>query len=103
MEAVNNEQGWGAPVITQALIDKLKQSGFNAIRIPCQWDWSHIINKTTEQIDPTWLNRVQQVVQYCANDGMYVILNIHWDDGWLENNCTTAVQAAVNAKQRALW
>ncbi|MGZ3751400.1 MAG: cellulase family glycosylhydrolase, partial [Mucilaginibacter sp.] len=71
MEAINNEQGWGAPMITQALIDKLKQIGFNAVRIPCQWDWSHITNKTTEQIDPAWLSRVQQVVQYCVNDGMY--------------------------------
>jgi len=103
MEAPNSEQGWGAPMITQALIDKVKQSGFNAIRIPCQWDYSHIINRTTEQIDPAWLTRVQQVVQYCVNDGMYVILNIHWDGGWLQQNCTTAAQVAVNAKQKALW
>jgi len=103
MEAPNSEQGWGAPMITQALIDKVKQSGFNAIRIPCQWDYSHIINRTTEQIDPAWLTRVQQVVQYCVNDGMYVILNIHWDGGWLQQNCRTAAQVAVNAKQKALW
>ncbi|MGZ3763073.1 MAG: cellulase family glycosylhydrolase [Mucilaginibacter sp.] len=103
MEAPNNEQGWGAPMITQALIDKVKQSGFNAVRIPCQWDYSHIINRTTEQIDPAWLSRVQQVVQYCVNDGMYVILNIHWDGGWLQQNCTTVAQDAVNAKQKALW
>lgn len=103
MEAPNNEQGWGAPMITQALIDKVKQSGFTAIRIPCQWDYSHIIDTTTEKIDPAWLNRVQQVVQYCVNDGLYVILNIHWDGGWLQQNCTVAAQPAVNAKQKALW
>ncbi|WP_183580695.1 cellulase family glycosylhydrolase [Mucilaginibacter sp. X5P1] len=103
MEAPNNENGWGNPNITQALIDGYKRMGFNAIRIPCNWDWSHIINTSTEQIDPAWLTRVQQVVQYCVNDGMYVILNIHWDNGWLENNCTTTAQPAVNAKQKALW
>ncbi|MDP9082052.1 MAG: cellulase family glycosylhydrolase [Bacteroidota bacterium] len=103
MEAPNNENGWGNPNITQALIDSYKQRGFNAIRIPCNWDWSHISNTSTEQIDPAWLSRVQQVVQYCINDGMYVILNIHWDNGWLENNVTTTAQAAVNAKQKALW
>ncbi|EHQ25984.1 cellulase family glycosylhydrolase [Mucilaginibacter paludis] len=103
MEAPNDEKGWGNPAITQALIDKVKQSDFNAIRIPCQWDYSHIVNTTTEQIDPAWLNRVQQVVQYCINDGLYVILNIHWDGGWLQGNCTVAQQAAVNAKQKALW
>jgi aryl-phospho-beta-D-glucosidase BglC (GH1 family) len=103
MEAPNNEQGWGAPMITQALIDKVKQSGFNAIRIPCNWNWSHVPDSTTAKIDPAWLARVQQVVQYCVNDGLYVILNIHWDGGWLDDNITTTAQAAVNAKQKALW
>jgi aryl-phospho-beta-D-glucosidase BglC (GH1 family) len=103
MEAVNNENGWGAPNITQALIDKVKQSGFTAVRIPCNWNWSHVPDSTTSKIDPAWLARVQQVVQYCVNDGLYVILNIHWDGGWLDNNITTTAQAAVNAKQKALW
>jgi hypothetical protein len=103
MEAQYNENGWGNPNITQALIDSYKQRGFNAVRIPCNWDWSHISNTSTEQIDPAWLSRVQQVVQYCINDGMYVVLNIHWDGGWLENNVTTTAQVAVNAKQKALW
>jgi len=103
MEAQGNENGWGNPNITQALIDAYKQRGFNCIRIPCNWDWSHIINTSTEQIDPAWLARVQTVVQYCVNDGMYVILNIHWDDGWLTSNDTVTQQVAVNAKQKALW
>ena len=103
MEAPNNEQGWGAPMITQAFIDKVKQSGFTAIRIPCNWDWSHVPDSTTAKIDPAWLARVQQVVQYCVNDGLYVILNIHWDGGWLQGNCTVAKQPAVNALQKALW
>mgnify|MGYP000275958333 CR=1 FL=1 len=34
---------------------------------------------------------------------MYVIINIHWDGGWLENNPTYAQQDAVNAKQEAYW
>ena len=34
---------------------------------------------------------------------MYVILNIHWDGGWLENNCTQEKQEENNAKQKAFW
>ena len=34
---------------------------------------------------------------------MYVILNIHWDDGWLQDHPTFAFQTAVNAKQQAYW
>ena len=34
---------------------------------------------------------------------MHVVLNIHWDGGWLENNCTVAKQDENNAKQQAFW
>ncbi|MGF7076082.1 cellulase family glycosylhydrolase [Mucilaginibacter sp. 3215] len=101
LEAIGGETYWGNPVVTQALIDEVKKAGFTAVRIPCAWD--QYSDQSTGQIQQSWLNRVQQVVQYCVNDGLYVILNIHWDGGWLENNCTTAAQAAVNAKQKAFW
>jgi len=34
---------------------------------------------------------------------MYVIVNTHWDGGWLENNCTEAKKVENNAKQKAFW
>ncbi|MFB9841287.1 cellulase family glycosylhydrolase [Mucilaginibacter ginsenosidivorans] len=103
MEAPNGETGWGNPVITQQLIDLIKQSGMNAVRIPIQYDNSHLINRATAQIDPAWLDRVKQVVQYCFNDNMYVMVNIHYDDGWLDCTATGAKQDTINAKQKAFW
>ena len=103
MEAQGSETGWGNPLITQSLIDLIKQSGMNAVRIPIQYDWSHIIDKKTARIDPVWLARVKQVVQYCYNDNMYVMVNIHWDGGWLECTATGAKQDSINAKQKAYW
>jgi aryl-phospho-beta-D-glucosidase BglC (GH1 family) len=50
-----------------------------------------------------WLARVKEVVGYCVANDMYVIVNIHWDNGWLENNITDAKKDSVNAKQKALW
>jgi endoglucanase len=38
-----------------------------------------------------------------GNQNMYVILNIHWDGGWLQDNPTFAFQAANNQKQAAFW
>lgn len=97
------ETSWGNPVITESYVKFVKQQGFTAIRLPCAWNWTHISNQATEQIDPNWLNRVKEVVGYCVNNGLYVMLNIHWDGGWLENNITKAKQDSVNAKQKALW
>jgi len=101
LEATGGETAWGNPLITNDLIKAIKQNGFNAIRLPCAWD-SHA-NQTTAQINADWLARVKQVVQYCVDNNMYVIVNIHWDGGWLETNCTTDKQAATNAKQKAYW
>ena len=99
LEAQCGETAWGAAVTTQRLIDSVKAAGFNTIRLPCAWD-CHTSNGV---IDPTWLARVKQVVDYCINDNLYVIVNIHWDGGWLENNVTTSAQSSVNAKQNNYW
>jgi len=101
LEATGGETGWGNPMITNDLIKAIKQNGFNAIRLPC--DWNQYADQTTAKISTTWLTRVKQVVQYCVDNDMYVILNIHWDGGWLENNCTVAKQMENNAKQKAYW
>jgi len=101
LEATGSETGWGNPLITNDLIKAIKQNGFNAIRLPC--DWNQYADPTTAKISASWLARVKQVVQYCVDNQLYVILNIHWDGGWLENNCTVDKQVANNAKQKAFW
>lgn len=102
LEAIGGETAWGNPAITSDLIKFAKASGFNAIRLPCSWN-QYLDNSATAQLKASWLNRVKEVVQYCVDNDMYVILNIHWDGGWLENNCTEAKQEENNAKQKAFW
>jgi len=102
LESTGSETAWGNPTITKTLIDSIKAAGFNTVRLPCAWD-SHLEDATTNQIKVSWLARVKEVVDYCYSNNMYVILNIHWDGGWLEENPTYAKQVAVNAKQKALW
>jgi endoglucanase len=102
LEAIGGETAWGNPKITKSLIDLVKQNGFNAVRLPCSWN-QYLANSSTAQLKTDWLNRVRDVVQYCIDNDMYVLLNIHWDGGWLENNCTPEKQEQNNAKQRAFW
>lgn len=101
LEAIGGETAWGNPLISESYIQSVKQQGFNAIRLPCSWDQNS--DKTTAKIQDAWLNRVKQVVQYCVNNDMYVLLNIHWDGGWLDHNINTAKRDSVNAKQKAFW
>ena len=79
----------------------MQAAGFNAVRIPAAWDCH--ANQTTQDIDAAWMARVKQVVDYAIGQNMYVILNIHWDGGWLEEHPLFSYQTAVNQKQRAFW
>jgi aryl-phospho-beta-D-glucosidase BglC (GH1 family) len=96
-----SETYWGNPKITADFVHFVKQSGFNAIRLPVSWD--QYADQTTAEIEADWLLRVKEVVQYCIDNDLYVIVNIHWDGGWLENNVVPAKQAQNNAKQKAFW
>jgi endoglucanase len=102
-EAPGSETGWGSPVITEDYIKFVKQKGFNAIRIPCAWDWHHVDNRATAHISQNWMNRVNEVVGYCVSNDIYVLLNIHWDGGWLDENINKEMQDSINAKQKAYW
>jgi aryl-phospho-beta-D-glucosidase BglC (GH1 family) len=101
MEAIGGETNWGNPLITESYIQFVKQNGINAIRLPCAWN--QYADQTTAKIQDSWLNRVKQVVQYCVNNDMYVLLNIHWDGGWLDGNINQLKRDSVNAKQKAFW
>ena len=78
---IDTETGWGNPKTTKEIIKKVKDSGFNAIRIPVTW--GEHMDETT--IQKEWLDRVQEVVDYAYNEGLFVILNMHHDDYiWFE-------------------
>jgi aryl-phospho-beta-D-glucosidase BglC (GH1 family) len=101
LEAQCGETAWGNPAVNQQLINAVNAAGFNAIRIPAAWDCH--ANQSTMTIDAAWMARVKQVVDYANGLGMYVVLNIHWDGGWLEEHPLYSYQTAVNQKQRAYW
>ncbi|MEO7495752.1 MAG: cellulase family glycosylhydrolase [Massilia sp.] len=95
------ETCWGQPLVSAAYVKLVKDSGLDAIRIPVSWD--QYADQTTGKISDVWLNRVKQVVQYAVDNGLYAIVNIHWDGGWLESNFSQEKKDAVNAKQKAYW
>ena len=99
LEAQCTETSWGNPAANQQLFKAVKAAGFNAVRLPVAWD----CHASKSIIDEAWMKRVQEVVDYAHAEGMYVLLNIHWDGGWLENNPVYARQEAVNQKQRSYW
>src|SRR5699024_1327302 len=76
---------WGNPVTTPEMIEKVKEGGFNIIRIPVTWN-EHIGDAPHYHINEDWLNRVQGVVDYAYDLDLYVILNLHHEEWHFPSN-----------------
>ncbi len=100
LEAVPNEGAWG-PAATPDLINAVAAAGFNVIRIPVAWN-THA-DQTTLKIDPVFMARVKQVVDWCYAKKLYVIVNCHWDGGWLDNHIGDTPTASVTQRMNSLW
>ena len=81
-EATDFETAWGSEIITQEAIDGMHSYGFNTIRIPVAWSNMVKLDDGNYTINEKYLGRVEEIVNYALNDGMYVIINDHWDCGW---------------------
>lgn len=70
------ESAWNGAKTTKKLISAIKAKGFNTIRIPVSWS-DHVDKNYT--ISSQWLERVKEVVDWCMDENLYVIINIHHD------------------------
>lgn len=103
-----SETAWGNPVITEKLIKQVKAQGFKSIRIPVSY-LSKIGAGPDYTIDSKWLDRVQEVVDMCIDNGLYAIINVHGDGyysikgGWLLCAEPASEQETIKAKYEKVW
>lgn len=64
------------------MIKGYAESGFETLRVPVAW--SNLMSEDYT-ISGAYLERVKQIVNWALDAGMYVIMNLHYDSGWLEN------------------
>jgi endoglucanase len=113
LDAVGGETAWGNPMVTPALIQAVAAAGFKVVRVPVTWV-RHFGAGPSFTIEPAWIERVEEIVGYVIDSGMYAIINIHHDgaeggDGeWLSlrdssDMLSAAHDAAVQAQFVALW
>lgn len=80
------ETCWQSVVTTKELMTAVHDAGFNTVRIPVTWG-NMIDDANGYAINEKWMNRVQEIVDYCVSQDMYAIINIHHDgaeqSGWL--------------------
>src|SRR5574344_1154004 len=76
------ETCWGATVTTQEIISSIKAAGFSTVRIPVFWG-NMMLNDGTWTINTKYLERVREIVDYCLNENLYAVVNIHHFDEFI--------------------
>ena len=80
---LETETMWGNPQTTKELIAFVKDCGFDSVRIPITWA-QHLGEAPDYKIDETWLDRVNEIVDWVLELDMKAIINVHHDDAfWL--------------------
>jgi endoglucanase len=96
------ELAWDNPRTEKALLERVKKSGFNAIRVPVRWYPHFKMDGERLVIDSAWMTRVQQIVDWCMEEDFFVILNTHHEK-WLESHPFYADSTGVLDIERKLW
>lgn len=96
---LGSETSWGNPKTTQEMIDMVAAYGFDVLRVPVTWG-NHLIDDDYT-IDPEWMARVKETVEYGLEDGMYVILNMHHEEMWRKPDYANL--EATRKENAALW
>lgn len=89
----------GNPPTTSEMIAAIKEKGFQTIRIPVTWD-GHVYAEDNT-INPSFFQRLDEVIGYAVEQGMYVIINMQNDSfRWISSS---ANQEQNIEKYRSLW
>lgn len=109
---LDSETCWGEVKTTKDIIHIGMANGYKTIRIPTTWH-NHIVDDKYT-IDPDWMKRVKQVVDWAIEDGYYVILNEHhsvydnmnkplkYKDGYIVRNNATDIKESKTFL-KAVW
>lgn len=73
-----NEGEWGV-TLKEDFFRKIKEKGFNSIRVPIKWS-SHAAATAPYKINDTFFSRIDWVVEQALVNGLAIIINIHHYD-----------------------
>lgn len=92
------EGGWNNPPAQEYYFDLYQQAGFNTVRIPVRWD-QHTLTVSPYTITESWLQRVEDVLDWGLERGLFVVVNAHHDD-WIKQNYT---DPGMRARFDSIW
>lgn len=73
---------WGNSDIKESYFDDFKNAGLTCIRIPIRWE-NRIAETSPYTIDESWLNHVEEVIDWGLSRNLFIIINAHHDN-WIK-------------------
>ncbi|HLO98822.1 MAG TPA: glycoside hydrolase family 5 protein [Fimbriimonas sp.] len=98
LEAIPEATSWGNPKPTRAYFKGIRSAGFKSVRLPIAWSQYSDSNHT---IRADWMKHVTEVVKLAREADLIVMINVHWDGGWLQP--TPEKKEFATKKLRAFW
>ncbi len=96
-----DETTWGNPTPNAALFRGIKAAGFNFVRMPVSY--SHqLVDPNSFEIKKEWLDKVAKAVDDAIDAGLYIMINIHWDGGWMDHP-NDRHKEAISKRFEAYW
>ncbi len=92
------EGAWNNGLAQESHFDAYQEAGFTNVRIPVRWD-QHTADTPPFAIDADWMDRVEEVVDWGLERGLYITLNGHHED-WLKQNYTNPT---LRDRYDAIW
>lgn len=98
-KGLESERAWGQPKTTREMIAGLAAGGIRTVRIPVSWAM-HMDKKG--KIDSKWMARVKEVVDWCLDEGLFVIVNCHHDNAESESMAKGYTGYYPSAKKKSV-
>lgn len=104
LDAIPTETSWGNPLIQEYYFDDIVDAGFTSVRIPATW-LHHVSKNAPFTIDEKWLARVDTVVSWGLERGLFITLNLHHEAGLKATDAMTNLTAKADtlAKYDSIW
>ena len=92
------EGAWNNGPARESYFDLYREAGFTNVRIPVRWD-RHTSSSVPYTVTESWMDRVEEVVDWALERDFYVTLNGHHED-WLKNNYANPT---ARARYDSIW
>ncbi|GAB5518200.1 MAG: hypothetical protein RhofKO_04510 [Rhodothermales bacterium] len=92
------EGAWNNGPAQEYYFDEYVKAGFQTVRVPVRWD-EHTQNTPPYAVNESWMQRVEEVIDWGLERDLYVIINAHHED-WIKQGYA---DPGLRARFDSIW